>query len=171
MAKDDHGDFTPVMPVTHRRVDFAVLVKRDEQLRKAPLVEALGDDKARVLFKLAIGRRYPDKVIIFRQGDPGDTLCLVIRGEVRLFMNHDENTVEFGRVGKGDVFGEGEVLEGTAVRSSSALASGEVELVALPRRTLLEYIQERPALRDYLDGVQSKRRTVLSGLASLLAKG
>ncbi|MHB8875591.1 MAG: cyclic nucleotide-binding domain-containing protein, partial [Myxococcaceae bacterium] len=155
-APPDLPDFTPVTRVELRRADLGELVMGDELLRGAPVIKALGED-ATAIVKAGIGRRYPDKVTVFRQGEAGASLFLVLKGEARLFAVSGQDTVEVGAAGKGEVFGEEEIL-GADVRTMSAIAAGELDAVELQRKVLLECAPRRPALLAHLKELQEKRR-------------
>jgi CRP-like cAMP-binding protein len=146
-------------------VDLIDLVLGDEVLRGSALIKALGENAARSALKLGIGRRYPDKVTIFRQSDAGDSLYLVLRGEARLFATTGKDIVELGSAAKGDVFGEAEILGSTGARDSSAIASGNLDVVELPRKSLVD---TEPAVRVYLEQLQSKRRAAVDEMAAFL---
>jgi CRP-like cAMP-binding protein len=130
------GDNTPVVRVELKRADAYELVTTDRVLASSGLVAALGGSLSAVLSHSRV-RRYPDKVVLFQQGEAGSELFLVLSGEVRLFARKDTDAVELGVVRKGEVLGEAEVLSGETLRSASAVAQGSVDVVEIPRDRLL----------------------------------
>ena len=163
----DPPDFTPVTRVELKRADIGEMVMSDELLRSAPVVRAMGEG-AKALIKAGLGRRYPDKVPVFRQAETGDSLFLVLKGEARLFAVSGEDTVEVGSAGKGEVFGEDEILNGKGVRSLSAIAAGELHAVELPYRAVFDCGRERPNLNLYLKELHARRRAARDEIAAFL---
>ncbi|MFZ5471221.1 MAG: cyclic nucleotide-binding domain-containing protein [Myxococcota bacterium] len=166
--KDDEHDFTPVTRVGVRRVDAAELVLQDEVLNKCVLVTALGPERAGALLRLGLARRYPDKAVVFRQEEGGDSLFLVLRGETRLFVREGSDSIELGAVSKGEVFGEGEVLSEGGVRSSSVIAASELDVLELPRKRVREAAEDCPELLVQLQALRDKRQAALEEMASFL---
>ncbi|MEW6433662.1 MAG: cyclic nucleotide-binding domain-containing protein [Myxococcota bacterium] len=162
-----YGDNTPVVKVELKRADAYELVKSDKVLARCPVVTALGAGLQAVLAK-AIVRRYPDKVVIFQQGETGSGLYLVLAGEVRLFARKQADAVELGMVRKGDVLGEGEVLSGDAVRTSSAVAQGVVDLAELPREALLVNGKLTHDLEQALKAIHQARAQALDEMTDFL---
>ncbi len=164
----DSGEFTPIFKLGLKRADPAELVMGDELLRASPLVKALGDEAARRLLKASVTRRFPDKAVVFRQGDAGDGLMLVLNGEARLFATCGSDAFEAGAARKGEVFGEGEVLDGTGVRQMSAVAAGDLDVIELPRALLFELSAGRPELERYLEELRERRNKELEEMAAFL---
>lgn len=162
-----YGDYTPVVKVELKRADAFELVKSDTVLAGCPVVAAMGSRLQAVLSK-AVVRRYPDKVVIFQQGEPGSGLFLVLNGEVRLFARKQTDAVELGMVRKGEVLGEAEVLSGGAIRTSSAVAQGSVDLAELPRDALLVNGALIPSLAEALRAVHEARAQALDEMTDFL---
>lgn len=164
---DRFGDNTPVVKVQLRRADAHELIRADKVLTASPVVVALGAALQGVLAK-AVVRRYPDKVVIFQQGDPGSGLLLVLQGDVRLFARKEADTVELGTVHKGEVLGESEVLSGEPVRRSSAVAQGVVDLAELPREALLVNGALPTRLAQELEAIHQARVRALDEMTDFL---
>lgn len=87
---------------------------------------------------------YPRGKVIFHQGDLGQALYLVEKGQVRLYRTHlggQEKTLGF--VGPGGVFGEMSLLD-TPERSASAVAEEDSLLLALYREAYFGLLQRLP---------------------------
>lgn len=162
-----HGDFTPLMRVEVQRADVVGLVRKDLVLAGCELCRALGPALDAVL-KKSIARRYPDKVVLFQAGESGSSLHLVLEGEVRLYARKDKDSIELPAARKGDVLGEGEVLDGSGVRAVSAVAHGVVVLTEIPRETLLTGGRLTPAVAATLEAVRKKRSASLDELNDFL---
>lgn len=161
------GDNTPVVKVELKRADAFELIHADKVLSASAVVKALGHSLKAVLASASV-RRYPDKVVIFQQGEAGSGLYFVLKGDVRLFARKQTDAVELGMVHRGDVLGEGEVLTGLPLRKASAVAQGAVDLVEIPRDSLLVHGHLLPALKHVLDQVHAARSQALDEMTDFL---
>jgi CRP/FNR family transcriptional regulator/CRP/FNR family cyclic AMP-dependent transcriptional regulator len=92
-------------------------------------------------------RRFAADSYIFREGDPGDLLHLVARGEVKISRTTEAGgEVVFAVLGAGEVFGEMAVLQENAVRSADAQALAETECFILHRHALVAFLKANPAV-------------------------
>ncbi len=130
------SEFTPIVRLSLKKGDPWARIREDLKLSESSLVFALGEQAEEVM-KLALMKRSPDKVVMFQQGEVGDSLYFVVSGTVRLFARKDRDSLELPSIGIGDVIGETEVLGGAPHRHQSAIAQGVVELIEIPRKSLL----------------------------------
>lgn len=84
-------------------------------------------------------RSYNDDEVIFRKGDPGLGMYLVISGQVSIQLDSSELT---GLL-PGDFFGEVALL-GEEQRTADAVACGDTELVGFFRPDLQEWLDQSP---------------------------
>jgi CRP-like cAMP-binding protein len=92
-------------------------------------------------------RRFATDSYIFREGDPGDLLHLVSRGEVKISRTTEAGgEVVFAVLGAGEVFGEMAVLQENAVRSADAQALAETECYVLHRHALVAFLKANPVV-------------------------
>jgi CRP-like cAMP-binding protein len=102
-------------------------------------------------------RRYARGQVIFTQGDPGNSLCIIEEGRVRIVVGSDEGKELVLRVlGPGDVFGELAVLDGEP-RSADAVAQEPCQLLLLQRSDFLEFIEARPKVATTLLAALSRK--------------
>jgi CRP/FNR family transcriptional regulator, cyclic AMP receptor protein len=95
-------------------------------------------------------RRFRRGEIIYHAGDPGDTLFIVISGEVKISVPAETGQEAIlATLRAGDVFGELVLLDG-APRSSTATALVATETVVLPRDRFRDLIATEPPVRDAL---------------------
>ena len=99
------------------------------------------------LDELATGlrrRRYARGQVIFTQGDPGNSLCMIEEGRVRIVVSSDDGKELVLRVfGPGDFFGELALLDGEP-RSTDAVAQEACQLLLLQRSDFLSFLEARP---------------------------
>jgi CRP/FNR family transcriptional regulator/CRP/FNR family cyclic AMP-dependent transcriptional regulator len=92
-------------------------------------------------------RRFATDSYVFREGDPGDLLHLVARGEVKISRTTEAGgEVVFAVLGAGEVFGEMAALQENAVRSADAQALAETECFVLHRHALVAFLKANPAV-------------------------
>ncbi|MEP7132552.1 MAG: cyclic nucleotide-binding domain-containing protein, partial [Acidobacteriota bacterium] len=79
-------------------------------------------------------RRYPAGALLFREGDPGETLYAVARGRVRISRHIAGGEEALAILGPGEIFGEMAVLDSASSgRSADARAHEETVLLELRR--------------------------------------
>jgi len=85
----------------------------------------------------------PDQMI-FSRGDPAREMYLVLEGKVRLsILSSDGRELSFAHAGPRNIFGEIATLDG-GERTASATAINRVQAMALPQRTMLDFVENRP---------------------------
>lgn len=83
--------------------------------------------------------------MLFHLGDPGDSLYVVRKGEVELFVTRDTGErVVLETATVGDFFGEISLLDGGA-RNASAIVTADCELIVVDRGDLDELFRIKPA--------------------------
>jgi CRP-like cAMP-binding protein len=95
-------------------------------------------------------RHFRRNEVIFHQGDPGDSLHVIIAGSIKIVlpsMEGDEAII--ATLQPGDFFGELALLDGRP-RSATAVAVDAAETLSLPRDTFRELLDRHPELRDSL---------------------
>lgn len=126
-------------------------------MRPSPLFHGLSPAEEEEALTYFRALTYPKGRLIFRQGDLGQALYLVARGQVRLFRLHlggQERTV--GYVGEGEIFGEMGLLEGKE-RSASAQAVEESLLFALFPEEYFALIRRFPLVAHNLARILAAR--------------
>jgi CRP-like cAMP-binding protein len=87
---------------------------------------------------------------VFHQGDPGDTLYIVVSGLVKVFVTSaDGAEMVLVTLAPRDTFGELVAVDG-GPRSASAQAVEDTTLVALSRGALLDALRDHPQIADAL---------------------
>src|ERR1700686_2060365 len=87
--------------------DFVPSVMTLEALRSVPLFASLDDIAARHLLSLLMVQDIKGNNAIFRDGDIGDSLCLIESGRVRIsIIDEDGKLVILAELAAGDFFGE-----------------------------------------------------------------
>jgi CRP-like cAMP-binding protein len=93
----------------------------------------------------AVGRWFKDGQVICRQGELGDCLYIIEKGEVELIRRDGSTEFCLRVLETGDVWGEGGLLEHDHLRTATARAIGEVCVLTIEKRMFLERIHEDPS--------------------------
>ncbi len=108
-----------------------------------PLFEGLNSKEIKTLSNLIHLRKYKDGEIIFREGEPGVGLYIVMTGKVRIFKSIKDNEITLAEFSPPQFFGEIAVIEG-GPRTASAVAIGETNLLGFFKADLMELIETNP---------------------------
>ena len=128
-----------LLPITAKTV-----VERDSLFRGLPRATV-----ARIA-ALGLRRVYEKGAVVFMRGDPGDSLCGVVTGRVRISASLPAGKEIFlNIIEPGDSFGEIALLDGQP-RTASATAMVRTELIVFPRERFLELLSTEPQLAAHL---------------------
>jgi CRP-like cAMP-binding protein len=129
-------------------------------LARSPLFQGILPGELERLSRGMAQRRYRRNEVIFHEGDPGESLYLVVDGRVKITresIEGDEAIV--ATIGPGDTFGELVLLDG-AVRSATATAIEPTETLTMTRA----------AFSSLVDGSDPFRWQLLGGIAHRLRR-
>jgi CRP-like cAMP-binding protein len=142
-----------VVKLDLKRLGLAELVQNDALLASARLFKALGAAETARLLPLGTMRRIPPGGAAFREDSPGDSLFLVLAGEVVL----SKGVASLATVAKGDFFGEGELLAKGKVRRSAATSLGGADVVEFPAAAVAPLVQKHFQVLALLRETQDAR--------------
>jgi CRP/FNR family cyclic AMP-dependent transcriptional regulator len=102
--------------------------------------------------------------IIFRRGDPGDTLMVIVSGRIKITnVNADAKEVVLNFLEPGDINGEIAVLDGNA-RSANAIALEHAEVLVIQRRDLMPVLTAHPQAMFEIMQILCQRLRALSAI-------
>ncbi len=111
-------------------------------LKLVPLFAGLGDDDLAKVGQLCVPQTYTAGATIFKEGEPGNRLFLVLEGEVRISRNIPAAGEEaLAILKRGACFGEMAVFD-RSDRSTDAIANSRCTLLTISRadfELLLEF--------------------------------
>lgn len=115
-------------------------------LDKISLFAGLNTNDLETLAKEFISRNYPKNTIVLNQGDETDSLYVIEKGVVKIYVTDDEGK-EFilGTLSEKDYFGELALLD-KGRRSASVMTLEAARLWIINRENFLNWISNRPDL-------------------------
>ncbi len=111
-------------------------------LRKIDVFKTLSDSALLEIIPLTSTVEFKPGNSVFREGDKGDALYLVLSGEVRISKNiHGVGEEALAFLKEGSYFGEMALVGDESVRSASAIAASTTLLAKLERKDFLELLE------------------------------
>ena len=96
--------------------------------------------------------------ILFREGDPGEHLYVVVNGELEILMAPDtDDELILNILYQGEYLGEMSLIQPGGHRTASARARGDVVLLSMSRTQFRDLLQRHPELSKAMVGVLSQR--------------
>lgn len=96
--------------------------------------------------------------ILFLEGDPGEHLYVVVKGELEILMAPGtSNELLLNLLHEGEYLGEMSLVQPGGHRTASARARGDVVLLTMNRKQFLDLIQRHPELSYAMVSVLSQR--------------
>jgi CRP-like cAMP-binding protein len=92
-----------------------------------------------------LGKPFRDGEVIVHQGDTGDCMYVVQKGNVEVLTTKGGADLRLAVLGEGDFFGEMALFE-REVRSATVRALGDVWVLTLEKKSFLRKVQEDPSL-------------------------
>lgn len=99
---------------------------------------------------------------IFRKGDPGEALYIVLAGQVRIYDEVGGREVEIARTGPGHFFGEQSLLLDTT-HTKNVQTLEDTELLVLSKASFASLLRSNPELEEHLHQTLEARRTEAEG--------
>jgi CRP-like cAMP-binding protein len=133
------------------------MTELNKALRQVPFLESLEDSQIDYLVK--VGKRVPLKAgeLLFRKGDPGRCMYVILEGRIQIYMELDNGQAAVLRVLEStQFFGEMALLDG-GERSANALTLTPCEFFVLERASFLNLITTYPELMTALLSGLSER--------------
>ena len=153
------------MGVTQARFDIDLVCAA---LARSPLFQGILPDELTRLARAMTRRRYRRNEVIFHEGDPGDSLHVLVEGRVKITRESpdgDEAIVVI--LSPGDSFGELVLLDG-AVRSATATAIEVTETLTMTRADFAALVDGSDPFRWHvLGGIAHRIRRLTDQLAEV----
>ena len=128
-----------------------------ESLRRVTLFASLSDDQLRDLARVARRHRYDRDEVIFYQDDPGDSLYIILTGQVKVSVSSaDGQEAILVIMEQGESFGEFALLDDQP-RSATIETTQPTEVLALRKDDFHRLLRQHPEMAIQLLRVMTKR--------------
>ncbi len=130
-----------------------------EVLGQIPIFASLGNEDRRSLARQIDRRSFRKGTLLFRRGETGDALYIIIRGQIRIFASTRKgNEITLALLGPGEFFGEMALLD-RQTRSANAETTEDTELHILQRDNFFSFLMHKEsALRALLHALSRRLR-------------
>jgi len=129
----------------------------EEAVRKAPLFTALDEASTATLRASMTGVKLFRGQVLFKEGDEGDRLFVVVDGKLKLgTTSNDGRETLLSILAPGDMFGELSLFD-PGPRTSTATAVVDSKLLALANDQVIGWIKEHPQVSLQLLGRLAQR--------------
>jgi CRP/FNR family cyclic AMP-dependent transcriptional regulator len=137
-------------------------------MARSPLFQGIEPDELTRIAQTMARRRYRRHEVIFHEGDPGDSLHVLVAGRVKIMRQSVEGEEAIiVTLGPGETFGELALLDGAA-RSATATAMEATETVVLTRPNFERLVDGGGPFRwSLLGGVAHRIRRITDQLAEV----
>ncbi len=135
----------------------AQYARRAQALAGVPMLAALADEERALLTAAAEERVYGAGERIVRQGDPGESMFVLVDGTARVFVEPDTDVAVIER---GECFGEMSLLTGDP-RSASVSARTDCVVLEISPDAFNQIARENPAALDRVTTLAAERRPPL----------
>lgn len=116
-----------------------------EMFKKIPVFEGLSDRNLRRIRSLCHVRHYQQGELVFRSGEPGAGMYLILDGGIEIFRDEEDFYQEYAILYPGDFFGEIALLDDLP-RTASARARSYSTLLGFYRPDLIGLLSRNPQL-------------------------
>ncbi|TMD11642.1 MAG: cyclic nucleotide-binding domain-containing protein [Chloroflexi bacterium] len=129
-------------------------------LKRVPLFSTLTLDQLASIDRLMVTRHYVKGETVFRRGDVGAELYVIVDGEIRIHLDHAGHAVTLARHGAGNVVGEMSVFD-EEPRSAGAQAMADTTIRVLRRDRLQAIVIEHPeVLLEFIKNLSQRLRAM-----------
>jgi uncharacterized membrane protein len=130
-----------------------------------PLFESLAPDEVNALAGRLDERRVDAGAVVFRAGDPGDTLFVVHDGAIEISTGEGKQKTILASLYPGQFFGELSLFDGSP-RSATAIALKPCVLQAHHREDLMGFLRNKPDAAVKILGEMAERMRQTNALFS-----
>ncbi len=117
-----------------------------EQIKQSALFKGIAITDLEALAQVMKRQTFPLGTTLFKKGDPGNCLYIILAGQVRIYTE-DTQKQEFTLMnyGPGQVFGDFSILD-QEPRSASAAVIESLEVMTLTRDDFMAFLPKHPAV-------------------------
>ncbi|WP_449599282.1 Crp/Fnr family transcriptional regulator [Paenibacillus sp. Marseille-Q9583] len=119
--------------------------------------QGLPSEEIKAVSRLFTYKAYSKGTLVFKESDPGDHAYIIYSGIIRVYATTKgkEHTVDL--FGKGDFFGDLEVIHPSNIRVLSAVAMNDTVLFVIKREPFEQMLADYPLIKEQLMLLQMDR--------------
>lgn len=131
--------------------------QRQELEIETRLFRDLSHEEFRKIVASMTLRHYEEDTIVVREGDPGDSMFIVVRGQVRVITSDKRRKeIVLAELGEGEFFGEIALLTGRP-RTATILTNLDSELLELTRKDYEKIAARHPHVKEVMEEFHHQR--------------
>ncbi|MBE9503993.1 MAG: cyclic nucleotide-binding domain-containing protein, partial [Proteobacteria bacterium] len=131
--------------------------KKEWTLPEIPLLSDLKEEVLKKVVGSLAHHTFSMGEIIFREGDEGNSLYIIVKGSVKVFIEGVAGEkIEITQLKEGDFFGEVGLLAG-GTRKASVMALDDTDLFEMTKEEIEKIEKEHPHVSDVLQDFYKKR--------------
>jgi ferredoxin-NADP reductase/CRP-like cAMP-binding protein len=160
---------TDVIALKIRKEDFQRVLAKDSPLKERLVQTGEAQVRNKLLKQSAIFRSLPvqeladenwhheehfeDGQIVFREGDPGTQLYLILSGSAGVYKADEGSQKLLARIGEGQCFGELALIK-REPRRATIIAQGPLRVLSIDGEKFMSLYERNPDLREYMQTLQ-----------------
>jgi len=155
MDREDHGPGS-MEETMEKEISIPERVLR---LKNINIFEGLSVSELAAIASVTEEVEYPVGEIVIKEGETGETMFLIINGNVSVIKGKGEEggqEIELARIGAGDYFGEMALFE-DAVRSATIRTAEDSRFLVLHKQEFTEIVREYPQIALHICKALSNR--------------
>jgi CRP-like cAMP-binding protein len=118
-------------------------------VEKAAMFQGLNQAHIQSIVDIGVAKQFANGRVIFKKGDQQEELYLIVKGKVRITREYPLGGYEtLAELEEGQAFGEMAVFGDDVVRSATARAAADCELLILKREPFRQLLQNDPRLAN-----------------------
>ena len=118
----------------------------EQFIKSIPLFAGLDDSHLKALAQVTRRRRYPKASIVIYQGDPGDTMLIIVSGRVKVtLLGEGGREIILTILRSGDFFGDMALLD-REPRSATVVCTEDTEVLVMHRDDFFRQLELNPTL-------------------------
>jgi HEAT repeat protein/ATP/ADP translocase len=137
-------------------------------MREIPMFSRLAPEDLEKIAEVAVEQLFPAGTAICREGEPGDSLYVIVQGTVKVLKKSDSDQTLLAVRGEGEFVGEMAILEST-MRFASLQADTDVRILVLEGGAFKAILRDRPEVAISVLQHMSRRLRELSGRVGTMA--
>jgi CRP-like cAMP-binding protein len=162
------GPYLIFSPTSPEKIQAA---KEINAISRVSMFSKLGASDIEELGKILVLKKFGPDAAVFFQGEPSDSLYMVLKGSVKVIETSTEGTEKILDIlGSGEIFGELAMLDGHP-RSATVTTCEATEMASLSRKDFRNFVSQRPeVLWKVMESLCERIRKTSAGMVEMSSK-